>query len=185
MGADWHFELKHDGYRMLASTEPRALKTRNGANAAAWFPELTEALKQLPAGAHILDGEVCVLDEIGRSDFNRLHERALHRGWYRGASPVLLCAFDLLMHKGRDIRSHPIEARRALLRKMLAGITHGLMFVDEVEDGAWLYENVLALKLEGVVAKRAGSAYVGGRSDDWRKIKRPGAVPAGRFRREI
>lgn len=184
-GPGWHYEIKHDGYRMLAGTAPGGLKTRNGADATAWFPELVDSLKQLPAGAHILDGEVCVLDDIGRSDFNRLHARALHRGWHRGADPVVLCAFDLLMLAGRDIRMQPIEERRARLRTMLAGITHGLMFVDQVDDGAWLYDQVLALKLEGVVAKRAGSAYIAGRSGDWLKIKRPGAVPPGRFHREV
>ncbi|MBF6992323.1 hypothetical protein [Cupriavidus sp. IK-TO18] len=61
----WHFELKMDGYRMLAATAPFALKTRGGADATTWFPELRDALARLPLGAHILDGEVTVLDDIG------------------------------------------------------------------------------------------------------------------------
>lgn len=46
-----------DGYRLLATTgsEPR-LKSRNGADATTWFPELTDALSHLPSG-YILDGE--------------------------------------------------------------------------------------------------------------------------------
>jgi len=62
-------------------------------------------------------------------------------------------------------------------------VTVGLLYVSEVEDGAWLYRQVLALELEGVVAKRAGSTYKGGLSYDWLKIKRPGAVPPELFRR--
>lgn len=180
----WHFELKIDGYRMLASTAPFALKTRGGADATTWFPELRAALAGLPRGAHILDGEVAVLDDIGRSDFNRLHARALRRGWYQGADGVVLCAFDLVMHAGRDVRGLPYEERKARLRALLAGLP-GILFVDSEEDGDWLWQAVLGLKLEGVVAKRAGSLYVAGESPDWLKIKRPGATPAGRFHREL
>ncbi|NSX14939.1 hypothetical protein HTY52_12725 [Cupriavidus taiwanensis] len=145
-GPGWHFEIKYDGYRLLAATgdAPR-LKSRNGANATTWFPELVEALATLPAGS-ILDGEVCVLDDIGKSDFERLHARAL--------------------------------------RKLLGEPPPGLLYVDSVDDGAWLYGHALALGLEGLVGKRAGSIYQSGeRSRDWQKIKRPGAVPAKRFRR--
>lgn len=53
-----------------------------------------------------------------------------------------------------------------------------------MKDGDWLYRQALALQLEGIVAKRAGSHYADGRrSSDWVKVKRPGAVPAERFRR--
>lgn len=179
----WHFELKQDGYRMLAATEPFELKTRGGADATAWFPELRDALAHLPRGAHILDGEVAVLDDIGRSGFNRLHKRALRRGWYRGADPVVLCAFDLVAQAGRDVRGLPYEERKARLRALLAGVP-GILFVESVEDGDWLYDAVLGLKLEGVVAKRAGSLYRGGAPDDWRKIKVPGYHRPGKFTRE-
>ncbi|HGF4015344.1 TPA: hypothetical protein ACF6X2_003513 [Burkholderia cenocepacia] len=180
----WHYSLKYDGYRMLVATAPVGLKTRGGMDATAWFPELVSSLSGLPTGANILDGEVCVLDELGRSDFNRLHARALRRCWYRGADPVALCAFDLLVHNGHDIRAMPIEERWARLRELLSGVA-GILFVDSVDDGDWLYSAVLGLKLEGIVAKRAGSAYVAGESPDWIKIKRPGAVTAGSFHRAI
>lgn len=180
----WHYEIKFDGYRLLATTgsAPR-LKSKNGADATAWFPELVAALANLPAG-YIIDGEVCVLDDIGRSDFERLQARARRRGWYRGADLVAFCAFDLLIGKGKDLMGQPIERRKAALRKLLYEPPDGLLFVDSVEDGAWLYGHALTLKLEGVVAKRAGSTYQAGeRSRDWVKIKRPGAVPPERFRR--
>lgn len=178
----WHYEIKFDGYRMLASTGTPALRLRQGGDATTWFPELAAELAKLPAGA-ILDGEVCVLDEIGRSDFDRLHARALRRRWYRGADLVVLCAFDLLAHRGRDLRAQPIEERKVQLQELLTNATTGLLYVSHVDDGPWLFDQVLALQLEGVVAKRAGSTYQPGRSPDWLKIKRPGAVPPGRFRR--
>ncbi|MBB2918194.1 ATP-dependent DNA ligase [Cupriavidus alkaliphilus] len=180
----WHFEIKYDGYRLLASTgNAPQLKSRNGANATTWFPELVDALTTLPVG-YILDGEVCVLDDIGKSDFERLHARARRKGWYRGADAVAYCVFDLLVGKGMDLRAQPIERRKAVLRKMLAEPPPGLLYVDSVEDGAWLYGHALALRLEGVIAKRAGSSYQAGeRSRDWQKIKRPGAIPSKRFTR--
>lgn len=95
------------------------------------------------------------------------------------------CAFDLLVHNGRDIRALPIEERKARLRALLAGVETGILYVDSVDDGEWLYKSVLSLKLEGVVAKAAGSLYVAGESWAWLKIKRPGAVAPGRFHREI
>lgn len=68
--------LYENGYRVLASTGPAArLKSRGGIDASAWFPEVTAAMAAMPAGS-VLDGEVCVLDDIGRSDFDRLHARA-------------------------------------------------------------------------------------------------------------
>ncbi|AGW94587.1 hypothetical protein N234_31565 [Ralstonia pickettii DTP0602] len=180
----WHYEIKYDGYRLLATTggAPR-LKSRNGANATTWFPELVTSLSQLPAG-FILDGEVCVLDEIGRSDFERLHDRARRKGWYKGADAVVYCVFDLLVGKGKDLRGEPLERRKAALRKLLSAPAAGLLYVDSVEDGAWLYGHALTLGLEGVAGKRAGSVYRSGeRSRDWIKIKRPGAVPPQRFSR--
>ncbi|UIF91737.1 hypothetical protein KAF44_32115 [Cupriavidus necator] len=179
---EWLWEVKFDGYRILASTGQPRLKTKNGADATTWFPEIASALAALPGGA-ILDGEVCVLDDIGRSDFERLHERARRRGWYAGADPVAYCVFDLLVAGGRDLRGQPVEKRKAALRKLLADPPPGLLYVQDVDDAAWLYDAALQLGLEGIVGKRAGSPYRDGiRSPDWIKIKRKGAILPG-FRR--
>ncbi|MGH8807998.1 MAG: hypothetical protein ACREX0_08985 [Noviherbaspirillum sp.] len=179
----WHFELKFEGYRLLAQPFPGRLKTRNGQNATRWFPELIGALSALPRGSHVLDGEVTVLDDIGRSDFARLHARAQRKRWYPGADLVVYCAFDLLVHDGKDIRAEPIERRKAQLRQLLAGVRQGILFVDSEVDGQWLFDAAVQLELEGVVAKRQGSAYVGGESSDWLKIKRRGWSSKGAFRR--
>lgn len=159
----WHVSLKHDGYRLLASTGAPQLRLRGGGDATEWFPELVASLAPLPA-ACVLDGEVVVLDDIGRSDFERLHRRALRRGWYEGADPVVYAVFDLLVDRGQDIRNSPIEERQARLAALVAGIKHGVLLVTSKDDGEWLWQQVLALKLEGVVAKRAGSRYTAGLS---------------------
>ncbi len=181
----WHYELKYDGYRALAGTSPAALRTRNGADASRWFAEVVQSLKALPRGAHVLDGEVVVLDEYGRPDFDRLHRRARRRGYQPGDDLVVYCVFDLLVYRGRDLRAEPIEVRREKLQQLLAEPPRGMLCVGTVDDGHWLYQQAVALQLEGIVAKRAHSPYVGGRSSDWLKIKRPGAIPPGRFHRAI
>lgn len=180
---DWYFEIKYDGYRLLAASSPARLKSRNGHDATAWYPEVAAAVGNLKAGC-IFDGEVCVLDEYGRSDFELLHRRSARRGKPPGSHHVAYCVFDLLVNAGKDIRGQPIEKRKDALRKILNCCPDTLLFVDWVQDGDWLYQQALALQLEGIVAKRAGSLYsTGKRSSDWIKVKRPGAVPAERFRR--
>lgn len=176
----WSFEFKYDGYRALCTRDQ--VRTRGGADATAWFPEVPAALAALPAGHHVLDGEVSVL-ERGVSNFTLLHERAMRRRWYAGAPPVVLCAFDLLVHADQDVRGLPIEERKARLAALVAGLP-GILFVSGIEDGRAAWAAVEALRLEGVVAKRAGSIYAAGPSLDWLKIKRPGATQAGRFKRE-
>jgi bifunctional non-homologous end joining protein LigD len=158
------------------------LRTRGGADATTWFPEIPATLTGLPAGHHIIDGEMCVLVN-GRSDFVQLHERAMRRRWYPGAPPVVLCAFDLLVHAGTDIRGKPIEERQARLAALVSGLP-GVLYVSATDDGAAMWAAVIALQLEGMVAKRVGSAYVAGPSRDWLKIKRPGATLPG-FKRDI
>ncbi len=180
---EWLWEIKYDGYRALACTGQVQLKTKGGADATHWFPELVYALSVLPTG-NIIDGEVCVLDDLGRSDFNLLHARALRRGWHAGATPVVYCVFDLLVGGGKDLRGLPVEKRKAELRKLLSGEPPSLLYVQDVEDGARLYDAALRLGLEGIVGKRVGSRYAAGaRSLDWIKVERPGAVPPKRFKR--
>lgn len=188
----WTHELKFDGYRVLAEVagEGARLKTRNGSDASSWFPEVTQSLAALgedrraPEGRHIFDGEVCVLDELGRADFDRLQQRAKRRGYKAGDDSVVYCVFDLMVHAGEDLRQFPLATRRSLLARLLRRKQPSLLVVQHFPgDGPWLYERACMLELEGIVCKRLDSAYQSGeRSDAWVKIKRPGAVPAARFK---
>jgi bifunctional non-homologous end joining protein LigD len=185
---EWLFELKYDGYRLLAEFGggKARLKTRNGADATRWFPEVARGLASVPGGPHITDGEVCVLDEHGRSDFDKLHERAKRRRWYAGCDPVAYCVFDLLVLAGRDITGMPLLDRKARLTKLLTPAPEGVLVVGHFDgESEQLFEGaVLQLGLEGLVGKRKASPYLPGvRSLDWVKIKRKGATPAQRFNR--
>jgi hypothetical protein len=121
----WLYEIKFDGYRTLAGFGGGAgvqLRTKRGADCTRWYPEVAELLASLPGGPHVIDAEACVLDDIGRSDFNRLQERARRRCWYKDCDQVTLCAFDLLVHDGRSIMDLPLVQRKARLAMMLAKV---------------------------------------------------------------
>jgi bifunctional non-homologous end joining protein LigD len=174
----WLFELKYDGYRLLAEKSARGavLRYRGGGDATALFPEVVRAVAALPAQGALLDGELVVLDESGRPDFQALQARAqLRRPADVSAAavsrPATLFAFDLLAADGLDLRPLPLRERKAVLAA-LAPRLGPLRFADHVEaEGEALFREATARGLEGVVAKRADAPYRAGRSPDWRKIR--------------
>ena len=184
---EWVYELKFDGYRVLAEFGGGSaqMKTRSGADCTAWFPEVAKSLASVKGGPHICDGEVCVLDDLGRSNFDLLQDRARRRRSYEGADPVTYCVFDLLEEGGKDLTGLPLLKRKTRMMKRMAGLPFILpMSHVDAEHGQQLFEMAKQLKLEGLVAKRADSVYLFGiRSRDWVKIKRQGAIPPERFKR--
>jgi bifunctional non-homologous end joining protein LigD len=182
---DWLYEIKYDGYRCMAGVTHGnvELRTKSGLECTTWFPELTRALANVPGGPHVIDGEVCVLDDLGRSDFDRLRARASRKRWYEGCDAVTLCAFDLLFEGGTNIMALPLVERKNRLAKLLANV-RSVLVVGDLPAQAELFEQAVEpLLLEGFVAKRRTSSYQPGvRSPDWLKIKRKGAVPPERFK---
>lgn len=175
---DWLFEIKYDGYRILAALgDGRAsLRTRNGRDATGTFPEVARALAALPFSRLVLDGEVVAHDEAGRPSFQRLQKRGLLRraADVRAAAsalPVSLYLFDMIGFEDFDLRRLPLVDRKRLLRAALPTIGP-LRYCDDVsEQGEALFEQLGGLGLEGMVAKRADSAYVSGRSAHWLKVR--------------
>jgi bifunctional non-homologous end joining protein LigD len=175
---DWIFELKLDGYRILAETGTGGarLRTRNGRDANPSFPEIVRALSALPYRHLVLDGEIVALDDHGRPSFQRLQQRArfLRPAEIRQAGlqhPVVYYVFDLLAFEDCDLRSLPLRERKALLRRILPA-AGSVAFLDHFEtEGERLFTEVERMGLEGLVAKRADSVYRGGRSPAWLKIR--------------
>lgn len=174
----WIFELKYDGYRLLAARErgDARLLTRNGNDATVTFPDIARAVQVLPFDGVILDGEVVVLDEHGRPSFGRLAQRAklTHPTEVRVAAaelPATFFAFDLLACEGHDLRPLPLLKRKELLREVLPE-TGVLRYADHIEDkGEAFYAELTKLGLEGMVGKDAGAPYKGGRSANWLKVR--------------
>src|SRR2546426_327729 len=174
----WLFELKLDGYRVRAARQAgeAGLVTRNGHDIAAAFPEIARALAALPYEGLIVDGELVVPDEAGRPSFQRLQNRAkVSRALdvRRGAveSPAVLYVFDVLAFGGYDVRPLPLERRKALLEQIVPRVGPIKYLSHFEKDGEALYEQVVKLGLEGVVAKKADSPYRAGRSPNWLKIR--------------
>ena len=174
----WLFEFKLDGYRLLASKsrDEVLLLTRNGNDYTAVFPEIARAVRALPYTDCIIDGEVVVLDPEGRPSFSRLQRRgALSSPIDIRRAAVELSAtyfaFDLLAFEEFDLRPLPLVERKALL--LIAFPKLGIIrALDHIErEGERVLEQVVALGLEGIIAKKADTPYRGGRSDKWLKIK--------------
>ena len=183
----WIYEIKHDGYRITAmfGDGKCKLRTRGGADATKWFPEVAMSLAAIKGGPFITDGEVCVLDHLGRSDFDRLQVRARRRRFVEGGDMVGFAVFDLLVDRGQDITREPLAARKVILGELLYPVPDYVLLVGSFQTGTArvFSEAVMGLGLEGLVAKRLDSTYQPGvRTTDWVKVKRKGAVPAERFK---
>jgi len=157
------FEVKYDGYRALAglSAGAVALISRNRLDFGARFPALTRALGSLRVGEAVLDGEIVAIDGAGRSRFELIGSTAPHR----------YVVFDVLWWEGRDVRRLALEDRVALLGA-LGTLRPPLQRAEVLEGSATeVLEQARERGLEGVIAKRSGSTYVGARSHHWLKLK--------------
>jgi bifunctional non-homologous end joining protein LigD len=175
---DWIFELKYDGYRLLAERDDREpfLRSRAGHDMTHTFPDIARAVRGLPYGGLVLDGEVVVNDGEGKPSFSRLQRRGriLNKSDALRASvesPALYHAFDILAVEGYDLRGLPLLERKEILRHVLPTVGP-IRYTDHIaEQGEAMYKHVDAMRLEGIVAKKAGAPYRGGRSRNWIKVR--------------
>jgi bifunctional non-homologous end joining protein LigD len=168
-GANWLFEYKYDGYRLLIATGSGAATawTRNGKDWSDKFRALVKAAAKLPAGC-LIDGEAVAIDDKGMPSFQLL-QATLHEG--RGANLVFY-AFDLLVDRGEDVTRLPNIERKDRLQSLLAGVHPPILYGDHVIGrGEEMFREVCRLGGEGVIAKRSDAAYRGERSRNWLKVK--------------
>jgi bifunctional non-homologous end joining protein LigD len=164
---DWHFEIKFDGYRILARKDRGkvSLLSRQGLDLTQRFSGIADAVAELRVEQAILDGEVIALDAQGRSSFGALQDQ--------GSASLMYYLFDLPWARGRDLRAQPLEFRRRELRKLLGSSKGAVRFSEELKGEApLLLEKVAEMGLEGLIGKKAGSLYESGRrSAAWIKLK--------------
>ena len=170
-GDDWVYELKFDGVRALALKRGKNIEliSRNAKDFTAKFPEVADALRDLPCKEAILDGEIAALDEEGRSSFQLLQAREL----YGERPPIFFYVFDLIQLDGTDLTGVPLLKRKAMAKMLLARAPETIRFSASIAAES---ERVLAeMKsrgLEGVIAKQKDSKYeIGRRSGAWVKFK--------------
>ncbi|TBU83543.1 DNA ligase D [Phytopseudomonas dryadis] len=167
---DWAYEIKFDGYRIMARIRAGEVRlySRNGHDWTQRLQRQAEALAALGLGDSWLDGEVVVLDAEGLPDFQRL-QGAFDE---QRSDDILYYLFDAPFLDGRDQRELPVEQRRAALGKRLSA-GQGVLRFSAAFDAAHgdVLQSACALGLEGVIGKRLGSRYVSRRSPDWIKLK--------------
>jgi bifunctional non-homologous end joining protein LigD len=167
---DWLFEVKWDGFRALATIHEDGrveLVSRNGKDLLPRFPRLARLARGFTQAPVIVDGEIVAVDEEGKSSFQRLQN-----GTGAGGRDVTFVAFDVLYADGRDLRREPLEARKAVLRRLVKKRSRDVVYSEHVVgNGTALFEEAQRRGLEGIVGKRRRAPYVEKRTRDWVKIK--------------
>jgi len=173
---DWLFEVKWDGVRGIAylANGEVSVRSRAGREISLEYPEVRDLANQLDATEAIIDGEIVALDSSGRSNFQKLQNRAGVRNPSQQlleSIPATYYAFDLLYCDGYDLRKVPLEQRKDLLKQILRPNDHIRYSEHEIEKGKELYEAARQQSLEGIIGKKRDSAYVGQRTSLWLKFK--------------
>jgi|AGTN01.2.fsa_nt_gi ATP-dependent DNA ligase len=166
-------QIKWDGIRGVAFIEGGGLRLYNksGIECTAKYPELKTLPQNVSAGQAVLDGEIVVLAE-GKPSFYHVLRRSLSASAANATSyPVNYIVFDLLFLNHRDIRPLALEERQRMLQGCFSGGAVAAA-ADSFEDGEMLFELMKQKSMEGIVSKRASSAYTAGkRHEDWFKTK--------------
>jgi bifunctional non-homologous end joining protein LigD len=176
---DWAFEVKWDGVRAIAHSEPGRLRffSRNLNEITDRYPELSRLNRALSHHRAILDGEIVAFDADGRPDFGTLQQR-MHLGSEARVrrlardAPVTYVIFDLLWLDGHSLLRAPYSERRERLAELELTGERWQTPDHVVGRGADLLAASAEQGLEGVVAKRLDSPYEPGRrSPCWVKVK--------------
>ena len=166
---EWVYEVKHDGYRMLARIDGDEVRlfTRSGNDWTAKLPHLAAATGKLGLDQTWLDGEIVVLGPDGRSSFQGL-QNAFDVG---RDSEIVFFVFDAPFLGGQDLRRLPLLERKKRLRKAFKDSGTVRFSADLKGSAAQVLEHACKLGLEGLIGKEADSVYVTGRARSWIKLK--------------
>jgi bifunctional non-homologous end joining protein LigD len=166
-GPDWIHEVKYDGYRGRLVRDGKDVKvlSRSGLDWTWRFPWIVETALKIRRTRFVIDGEICVLDLQGISDFNALHSN-------RHNEEAQLYAFDCPVLDGDDLRDMPLFERKDRLGKLLRGRPDGIFVApfERGEIGPGLFDAACRMKLEGLVSKHRERRYRP-KTCDWVKVK--------------
>ncbi|WP_424579006.1 RNA ligase family protein [Bradyrhizobium sp. USDA 241] len=166
-GPDWIHEVKYDGYRGRVVREGKDVKVLSKAGLDwTWrYPMIVEAALKMKQQRFVIDGEICVLDVRGISQFDWLHS-----GRYN--DDAQLYAFDLVVLDGDDLRDLPLFERKSRLAKILHWRPEGIFVArfEQGEIGPSLFDAACRMGLEGLVSKHRERRYRP-RTCEWIKVK--------------
>ncbi|KGK88373.1 DNA ligase [Desulfosporosinus sp. HMP52] len=170
-GEDWLYELKYDGYRILAYIEGNSVRliTRNGHDYTKRFQEVATSLTEWAIGrAMILDGEMVITDPAGKTDFQALQNYLKNPQ----AKNLTYIVFDLLALDGTDLRGQRLIDRKETLAALMQDAPENLHYSRHVRgNGKESFRAACEGDMEGIIGKKADSVYSGGRNGDWVKLK--------------
>ncbi len=168
MISEWTFEIKFDGFRMIAAIKKgdATLTSRNLNDYTNKFPSIIKELKKIKHEC-VLDGEIVALDSKGRSNFQLLQNFRSD-----GNVPVVYYLFDILWCDGYSLENKPLLERKKILKELLP-VSNKLRYSDDIAGhGKALFESAEKEGLEGIIAKKSDSIYTEGiRTRNWLKIK--------------
>ncbi len=171
-GPKWIHEIKHDGYRIQARIDGRAVRllTRKALDWTDRFRGIAGALRELGLGSALIDGEIVVEDGAGLTSLNDLQAdlKAGRQDRFR------FFAFDLLYCEGFDLTGAALEDRKAILERLLAALPPAspIRYSEHLEtDGPTVLAHSCRLGLEGIISKRRDLPHRPGRGDHWLKAK--------------
>src|SRR2546429_2246667 len=143
-----------------------ALTSRKGNDLTTRFSGVARELpKAVKTPDCVLDGEVCALDEAGRSSFS-----AMQQG--KPGTRIVYSVFDVMEIEGEPVVDLPLVERRKRLEQLLDRRSKTVRLSESFDDGQALLEAAKQQRLEGIIAKRLDSRYLPGRrTRDWLKIK--------------
>ena len=170
-GDEWIFEMKYDGYRILAYVEGNSVRlvSRNGKDYTKRFFAVSNSLIEFAKRkAMVLDGEMTVIDETGKTDFQALQNYMKNPEGQK----LTFIVFDLLALDGEDFRNKPLIKRKEILEELMKDAPANLYYSRHVRgNGKECFIAACEAGMEGIVGKKADSVYSGSRNGDWIKLK--------------
>jgi DNA ligase-1 len=178
--AAYRAEWKWDGIRiqLVATAQGKRIYSRGSEDISAAFPEILTAMPE----AAVLDGELLVMRDGEVAPFADLQQRLNRKAPTRKmlqAFPVAVRLYDLLFDGHEDLRPLPFDERRRRLELWFAEHHPPRMDLSELipvattDELAAIRAGTRAASIEGLMLKRADSAYVPGRpKGQWWKWKR-------------
>jgi bifunctional non-homologous end joining protein LigD len=166
----WEYEIKFDGYRLLARIDGKSIRlfTRSGNDWTGQLPALTASITKMKLPPGWYDGEIVALDNRGMPDFQTLQQA------FDGSDTqhLIYYLFDLPYCGGYDLRSVALSERRRLLASLLSDTPPDVQFSASFDiDPADIMRSACQMGLEGMIGKRQDAPYALRRSANWIKLK--------------
>ncbi len=172
------YEPKWDGFRCLSETGPARMYSKSGRSLASRWPEIADALAQLPDGV-MVDGELIRWANDGHLNFRTLLRRSTaaprRARTLSRSEPCHYIVFDLLSLGGRDLTHQSLSRRRTELEHLMSEVTQPSLITlgwqtDNPNVAMQWWREMPAVGVEGVMIKDSRRSYRPGRRD-WRKYK--------------